>query len=445
MKIQSISYKVIAILGIIGIVAPLLVHGQSESKLQEIRQQLEEKREEITELQEKKEDKDEDIYSLEQELKSLDSDIENAEQELSSTNAQISGVQSELKDTREYINKLESIITEQRVLMEKYINALYTEPNPSLFQLFLTEAQLSDIMGSVKQTEAMQESITETIRIIESKEEEIRQEKKHLFDKEEELLSLRKLQEDQKRILVSKQKDKEYLLEETKGEQEVFTSMLTESRESRSQLLQDIELLGGGDTNGSLTPERAYHLAILNAERLDNAVRPEYLVGVMIVESRLGANVGNTYYKDALSRCANRPDNNTRINYIRQEEAFEQLVNKLGYGLNQPVSPCPHPQYTGTGGAMGPAQIMPTTWLSYESKLEKLKGDTVDPWNSEDAMLAIGHILLGKVGGQSIAGDESLERKAAMGYLGGGSHGWYADKVMREAERIANIFGSLDK
>ena len=92
---------------------------------------------------------------------------------------------------------------------------------------------------------------------------------------------------------------------------------------------------------------------------------------------------------------------------------------------------------------MGPSQIMPATWLGYELKLKALKGGAVNPWNMEDAMLAMGMILLGKVGDQNIAGNEELERKAALCYLGGCNvkNMWYADAVLNEATRVKELLG----
>ena len=130
--------------------------------------------------------------------------------------------------------------------------------------------------------------------------------------------------------------------------------------------------------------------------------------------------------------------------FTKEEQAFEKITSTLNIPLTQPVSGCPYPKYIGTGGAMGPSQIMPATWLGYEAKLQALKGGTaVNPWNMEDAMLAMGMILLGKVGDQSIAGNDELERRAALCYLGGCNvkNMWYADKVLNEAARTKELLG----
>lgn len=414
---------------------------QASSRLDQARDALDQEREKIEELQDSKQELDTQVRTLEDELEYLEGEIVASEEELTATIAQITGVQNELASTREYIQQLEQQVRDQKKLMKEYVNVLYTQPDVSLVKLFLSNQNLSDTLRSVEQASAVQETIGETIISIEAKEQEIIQETQHLFDKEEELVSLRKLQEDQRNLLAQTQEEKEVLLAETKGDQDEYERLLASSFEEQSELLSTIRLLGGGGRAGALSLEEAYDLASVNAARLGNKIRPEFLVGVMKIESGLGGNVGGFYYKDALSGCAAREGNTTRLNFAREEQAFEGLVRRLGLPLTQPVSGCPFPKYIGTGGAMGPAQVMPATWLGYEPRLQQMKGGEVNPWDVEDAMLAMGMILLGKVGDQNIAGNEALERRAAMCYVGGCKHGWYADRVMNEAARTKAILG----
>lgn len=414
----------------------------SASQLEEARTNLQKELTRVQELRESQSEVDKEVRTIEQELDYLQNEITTSEKEIESTNFQIGQVQEELGSTRDYIAQLESTIQSQKQLMKEYIHQLYVKPRVSLIRILLSNERLSDVVGSVEQTSAMQNSITETIQLIEAKEQEIVREKQHLFDKEEELLSLRKLQEDQQSLLETTREEKEIVLAETQGEQEKYQELLLESITNSNSLLSRIRTLGGGSEGGAISLEEAYSLATINAARFGNKIRPEFLVGVMTVESGLGRNVGRFFYKDSLSGCAARPGNGTRINFAREEAAFEQIVSRLGLPVTQPVSGCPFPQYVGTGGAMGPAQVMPTTWLAYEPRLRELKGGRdVNPWAMEDAMLAMTMVLLGKVGDQDIAGNAALERQAAMCYLGGCRHGFYADRVMNEAARVSDILG----
>ena len=417
----------------------------ANSKLDETQKNLDQELVKINNLTETKQETDIQVRTLAKEIASLDKEISSAQDNLDITNQDIESIQAELSETRAYISMLEQTIKAQKVLIREYVSSLYVQKDVSLFEIILSQNQLSDLLGSVQKTGVMQDSITESITLIAAKEKEIVAENKHLFDKEEELISLKQSQEQQKGLLQQTQEDKETLLAQTKGQQSEYEALLKESFATKQNLLNSIRVLGGADGRpGAISLEEAYNLAVANATRLGNKIRPEYLVGVMKIESGLGGNVGRSFYKDSLSGCASREGNTTKLNYTREEQSFEKITSALGVPITQPVSGCPYPKYIGTGGAMGPAQIMPATWLGYEAKLRTFKGGaTVNPWSMEDAMLAMGMILLGKVGDQAIAGNDELERRAALCYLGGCNvkNMWYADKVLNEAIRTKELLG----
>lgn len=416
----------------------------ANSKLDDTKKSLDNELLKIENLTDSKKEADVKVRTLAKEIDSLDKDISSAQKNLDITNKDIESIQAELGETRQYISTLEQTIKAQKVLIKEYIESLYTQKEVSLFEVILTQDQLSELLGSVQKTGVMQESITESISLISAKEREIVAEKKHLFDKEEELMALKQSQEQQKSLLEQTQEDKETLLAQTKGQQSEYEALLKQSFATKQNLLNSIKVLNGADGRpGAISLEEAYTMAVADVARLGNKIRPEYLVGVMKIESGLGGNVGRSFYKDSLSGCASREGNTTKLNFAREEKAFEKITSALGIPLTQPVSGCPYPKYIGTGGAMGPAQIMPATWLGYEAKLKSLKGGQVNPWSMEDAMLAMGMILLGKVGDQNIAGNEELERKAALCYLGGCNvkNMWYADAVLNEATRVKELLG----
>jgi hypothetical protein len=77
----------------------------------------------------------------------------------------------------------------------------------------------------------------------------------------------------------------------------------------------------------------------------------------------------------------------------------------------------------GFGGAMGPAQFIPSTWKLYEEKVKTQTGKLyADPWNINDAFTAAA-LYLKALGG----GAQSGEYKAASKYYGGSSA--YASSV----------------
>jgi membrane-bound lytic murein transglycosylase B len=99
---------------------------------------------------------------------------------------------------------------------------------------------------------------------------------------------------------------------------------------------------------------------------------------------------------------------------------------------------CPIAGVAGYGGAMGPAQFIPSTWKLFSSRLSAALGHYPNPWSPEDAFMASSMYLtdLGAVG-ESV----SAQNKAACKYYGsGGSTCSYGNSVQRLKAKIqANI------
>ena len=146
-------------------------------------------------------------------------------------------------------------------------------------------------------------------------------------------------------------------------------------------------------------------------------VRPALVLAVLIQESDLGRNVGRGNWQEDM-RSEDRP-------------LFRQIMADLGYNLSKPVSS--RPSY-GWGGAMGPAQFRPQTWLEYKSQVEEVTGQAADPYNIRDAFLAAA-LKLNHDGGCHD------ERKAVMKYFAGRRWNqkrfqWYGRQVIRIADNI---------
>jgi membrane-bound lytic murein transglycosylase B len=98
----------------------------------------------------------------------------------------------------------------------------------------------------------------------------------------------------------------------------------------------------------------------------------------------------------------------------------------------------------GYGGAMGPAQFIPSTWSSYRERIKAITGKPSDPWDIKDAFLAAG-LYLADSGAK--AQTYNAEWKAAMIYFSGSTsskYSFYGNSVMKTAAGFADDIALLN-
>ncbi|MBX4190456.1 lytic murein transglycosylase, partial [Candidatus Parcubacteria bacterium] len=156
------------------------------------------------------------------------------------------------------------------------------------------------------------------------------------------------------------------------------------------------------------------------------------------VESGLGRNVG---------KC-NRAEDPTAKSWrnIMNPRDFQPFLNiTAALGLNPDTTAVSCPQYVngrryGWGGAMGPAQFIPSTWVGYATEVARLVGRSVaNPWNIEDAFTAAA-VKLAR--GGATGKTRAAEIAASKAYYSGNSKcstapcNSYANTVQRVAAQL---------
>jgi membrane-bound lytic murein transglycosylase B len=172
-------------------------------------------------------------------------------------------------------------------------------------------------------------------------------------------------------------------------------------------------------------------------------VRPAFLLSIITQESALARNVGQCYLSDTSSGRTYHISNNRQfsrgIHPSRDLPRFLQITSELGRDpLRTPVS-CwidvgRGPNF-GWGGAMGPAQFLPSTWVKIKDRVSSVTGNApANPWSVRDAFLAAGLYLrdLGAI---------SNERLAAGRYFGASGLLSYDSTVMRRATCLETFIG----
>ncbi len=175
-------------------------------------------------------------------------------------------------------------------------------------------------------------------------------------------------------------------------------------------------------------------------------VRPAFVLAILTQESNLGANVGSCYLTNTMTGAGIKISTGLPIANVmkptRDVTPFLQITKDLGRDYLSTRVSCPFS--IGYGGAMGPAQFIPSTWNIFKTRIASLLGVSMaDPWNPEHAFMASA-LYLSDLG--AVAGAYTAERNAACKYYSGRSCAdsnniFYGDQVMA---KVAGIQANID-
>lgn len=392
---------------------------------QEQRQQLENElaglERQIEEHQKTIEDYQKQGKTLKNEINSVNAKINKLNLQIKAINLTLSKVNQEINETQRQINRTENNIDKHKEALSQAVRNLYEADSQSLIEILLANNRLSDFFGNLNNIALFQNNLRTSLTEITKLRGELLEQKEELAVEKDDAENLRTIQQSQKKTAESTQAQKSNLLTVTKGKESEYQKLLKKTQETAAQIRSRLfELLGGGE----LTFEKAYDYARL-AEG-STGVRSALILAVLHRESLLGKNTGRCYYKNAMS-----PSN---------VPIFLEILQKLGIDPESTVAKVSCANQDGAyGGAMGPAQFIPSTWRIFESEIAKITGNNPpNPWNNSDAFVATG-LYLKKYGADSKTA--SAEKRAAAIYYCGSNWqryacSYYAGKVMDTASKF---------
>ena len=172
-------------------------------------------------------------------------------------------------------------------------------------------------------------------------------------------------------------------------------------------------------------------------------VRSAFLLAILTQESNLGKNVGTC------NRSGDPPEKSWKVimKPERDQEPFKKITNELSMNIDTTPVSCPmkdkNGNQVGWGGAMGPAQFIPSTWMGYKNKVTAITGkSTANPWDIRDAFLAAAI----KLKGDGADGTDAGDWKAAMRYFSGSTnvkYRFYGDNVMATTKQYLQDIADL--
>ncbi len=219
----------------------------------------------------------------------------------------------------------------------------------------------------------------------------------------------------QKALAASKQQQND-LLSISKNKEAAYQKLIAAQQAKVGQIKARLfQLAGGGQ---AIRFDIALQYA--NEAQRTTGIDPAYLLAELTQESNLGKNVGQCYLTDMTTGAGIGAKSGTYFAKVmkptRDVQPFVDITGRLGLDWTKTVVSCPIAG-VGYGGAMGPAQFIPSTWLLFENRLNKALGHLPSPWLAEDAFMAAS-LYLTDLGG--VGTSASAQLRASCKYYGSG-------------------------
>jgi len=408
---------------------------QLEKELQALEQEIQAIEGDITKTQQEKKSLQNQIYILRNKIRKLNLQIEQ------STKI-IGDIRTQIGDTTTSIGKTEDEIEQKKQQLGEILVRIYREDQKSMVEIIFTGPKLSDFFSNVVALEALSSKNREILENVQDLSSYLKGQKVALESEKSEEENFVRIQILQKQESQSIRTETEQVLEVTKGKESEYQKLLRNKEKEAAAIRSRIfELIGVPEA-----PTFGEAVEIANAVSSQTGVRPAFLLAILTQESNIGKNVGQCFLKDPNTGdgvTAKGTPVSRVMKPSRDVQPFLQITKALIRDpFNTPVS-CPIPSIGGYGGAMGPAQFIPSTWAIYENRLKAMLGRPADPWNIKDAFLASG-TYLADLG--AAKGTEDDEWCAAISYFSGrcrNTYHFYGDSVLAIAARYEKDIATL--
>ena len=375
-------------------------------------------------------EKQREATSLERDIAILDAKIAKAKLGLRARDLRINELTYEIQKRSNLVDDYLRKIEREKQSLAELLRKTNELDSLTMVELVFGYEKLSDFFTELGALDSIQKEVQVSFAKIREAKLNTEKEIDELEKEKAEQVQLRAIQELEKRRLEEDERERQRILKITKGQEAVYQKILSSRQRDAAKIRSELFMLRG-------TKAIPFEKAVEYAHKAWKAtgVRPAFLLGVIAEESNLGENVGRGNWKTDLAhyRCS------------KQRKAFLKITNELG--LNPDAMPVSKRAWYGyCGGAMGPAQFMPSTWLLYQSAIARYTGhNPPNPWDPEDAFMAAALLL--KDNGAA-AGGYYAERRAALRYLAGGnwkkpSYAFYGDDVMELAAKYQRMIDTI--
>jgi membrane-bound lytic murein transglycosylase B len=412
MKVKFLGYFLVFVLS----VSVFPVFEVSAATEAELKEQLAQTEKEIAEQQAKLDAQKAKSNVILGEVNKLTTKINSVQKNIDAKNSVLKEIGSDINIKDQTVSQLNDKLDRSTDVLSALVRAKNKMDDVSLFEIVNSNKKLSDFFVGVDELSKIQITIDDLLDQIRELRGLTQEEKKKLEEKKYREQELKTKIELEKKQVVGQQTAQKDLLASSKAVEQKHAQELA-AKQAKAAAIRS-ELFKLRDT-GSITFEQALQYA--NTASKLTGVRTAFILGILKQETNIGQYLGSCVITDLESGATKSVNSGTifdnGIHPTRDLPVLQSLLKNLGKDpLTTRVS-CP--QGYGYGGAMGPSQFIPSTWVLYQNRIAQSLGvSAADPWNPQHAIM--GTALLLKDSGAA-AGTYDAEFEAAGRYYAGGN------------------------
>ncbi len=367
----------------------------------------------------------------------LNAQIKAAQAQIDAKNITIKQLSTQIAKKNVVIKELSSRIERGKESLSAILRQTQMMDDYSLVGIVAGSQSVSEFFSDLDAFASIQTDLKDIFTEIRNAKAQTENEKADLATKQNQTADAKYVVETTKKQITNNKTQKQQLLTITANQEVEYKKILAERQAKAAAIRAALFPLRDA---AAIQFEDALNYA--KEAQVRTGVRPAMILAVLTQESNLGKNVGQCYLTNNATGAGVGKNSGTSFAKVmsptRDVPPFLDLAYKLGFDPHRQVVSCPIASAGGWGGAMGPAQFIPSTWRLYESRISATSGNSVpNPWSAEDAIVAMS-IYLGDLGAGN--GGYTAESTAAAKYYAGGA--WatagrsYAKSVLSLAESI---------
>lgn len=402
-----------------------------EDELAQIEKQLKD-------LLAKQEEQKKHTGTLQTDINYLNSQIEALKAKIKARSLAITQLKINITEKEKKIGSLSEKINRERESLSQLLRNTNEFENENLVHLILSDASVSDFYSDIESYSSIKKAVKNSIDVINGVKKDTEVAKNDLEKKKDAETNAKAELEGAQKKVTQTEAEKKQLLAISKNKEAEYQRLAAEKKARADKIraalfpLRDAQAIPFGEA-----------LKYAEQANAQTGVRPAFILAILKQETNIGANVGSCVVTNLVTGETKSVNTGTifsvGIHPTRDLPLLQSILKELGRNPLTTRISCP--QSVGYGGAMGPAQFIPSTWNLIKPQIAKALNKSVpDPWNPQDAIMA-SSILLKNNG--AAARTYTAEWNAACKYYSGRpctdpkvKNAFYGNSVMALAVKI---------